>query len=470
MKIQHFILIGSLASLAVTAISCKKKSDEVVNISKPEFQAGQTISSDTLSGSVKGTLQKGKTYYFKSRVTVNAGDTLVMQSGVKLLALDPAAQLYIKGVFASLGSEQNPNWITGYEADKNPLTYKHTISGEDPNVDPAFKPNGKLWGGIQCDASCGLLDLKWTHLDFAGGSNGTTPLPGYKAGDDLFVILFQNPNGYLIIEDCWFYGSTTDAARVKGGYIHIMRNTAEKMSYNDGDVFNVKGDVIGDMAYNVIIGSAKGGTKASNKGNTVRQTNVNMYNNTYLNGGFRSVDPDRGANINYEEGARGMAYNNIMVNCRTGLRILENPVADTANMRYGNNLSYGDSASVVNQFYPPGHIRVPKSTDIPNPFSFLPSNYKPGDIYDGSSVIGKNNPQFVNYTLPQPSGNLRDITFIGAYNFRLKSNSPAIGAGYTDFTPLNSCAAITNEYLKPTVTAPNKDLGAYPTDGTGNKH
>jgi hypothetical protein len=67
-----------------------------------------------------------------------------------------------------------------------------------------------------------------------------------------------------------------------------MRNTAEKMCYNDGDCFNVKNATTGDMAFNLIIGTAKGGTKASNKGTYgATQTNINMYNNTYVSGGFR---------------------------------------------------------------------------------------------------------------------------------------------------------------------------------------
>lgn len=463
----------SAALVALGMYSCKKNSDEKVNISEPQFEAGQTISSDTLKGSVKGTMQSGKTYYFDGAVTINQGDTLVMQSGVKLLALSPNAVLLVKGSFVSLGTSDQPNWITGVDAYKNPSNYKHTDPNEDPNNDPAFKPSGKLWGGIQCDATCPLLDIKWTHLDFAGGNVGSNPLPGYKQGDDLFVILFQNPDGYMILEDSWVYGSTTDATRVKGGHIHIMRNTVEKLAYNDGDCFNVKSSTDGDMAYNLIIGTAKGGTKASNKGGGARQTNINMYNNTFINGGWRSVDPDRGANLNFEEGARGKAYNNIMVNCKTGLRILENPIADTANLAYGYNLSYGDSLSVVDEIYPLGHITIPQPTDIPDPATFYPgypNSYTLGQAYQAPGIVGKNNPMFVNYPLPQTAQHLRDITFQGNYDFHLKGSSPGIGKGYTGFTPLNTTAPVDNKYLKATVTPPNKDLGAFPTDGNGNKH
>ncbi|MDB5273565.1 MAG: hypothetical protein JWO58_1932 [Chitinophagaceae bacterium] len=466
------IYLGTLALLVLSFSSCKKKSDDA-SISTPEYKVGQAVSSDTLSGSVKGTMLANKTYYFATPVTINAGDTLVMQSGVKLLSLNPAAQLIVKGSFVSLGTQGNPNWITGVDAYAHPANYKLNTP-QNPNTDPGLMPSGKLWGGIQCDVTCPLLDLKWTHLDFAGGTaSSTNPPTGYTAGKDLFVIFFQNANGNLIIEDSWFYGSTTDCARINGGKIHIMRNTAEKIAYNDGDAFNAKNATVGDMAYNLIIGTAKGGTKASNKGAYgSAQCNINMYNNTYISGGYRSVDPDRGANVDYEEGAKGMSYNNILVNSKTGFRILENVIADTAHCFYGYNLNYGDSLAVVNSIYPPTHITKPNAHDIPNPATFYPgypNSYTLGETYNAPALIGQNNPKFVNFPLPV-TGVMSLYNYVGSYNFHLSSGSPAIGAGFTGFAPLNATQGITDPYLKATVTLPNVDLGAYPTDGSGNQH
>ena len=474
-KMKKSIYFGAIVLTALTVFSCKKKTvkTEETVVSEPQFQSGSAVSSDTLKGTVKGTLLAGKTYYFLDQVTINAGDTLVMQSGVKLLSLSPDAQLIVKGAFISLGTKANPNWITGKDAYLHPELYKLN-SLQDPNSDPGLKSDGKLWGGIQCDVTANLVDIKWTHLDFGGGTASATNTPaGYTAGGNLFLILFQNPNGCLILEDSWVYGSGGDATRVNGGKIHIMRNTVEKLSYNDGDAFNVKNASVGDMAFNLIVGTAKGGTKASNKGTYgSTQTNINMYNNTYVSGGFRSVDPDRGANVNYEQGAKGNAYNNIFVNCRTGLRILENPAADFANCHYGNNLSYGDNAAIVNEFYPTTHATEPQTTDIPNPTSFypgFPATYTKGQVYDAPSLVGQNNPKFVNFTLPV-TGTPSLYNFVGTYNFNLATGSPAIGKGYTGFSPLNATSEVTNQFLKATVTAPSIDLGAFSTNGQGNQH
>jgi len=482
MKIRNLFAASTVFAAMVVLASCSKESSTV---STPQFKTAVTLKKDTLSGSVKGTMTSGKTYYFASPVTINSGDTLVMQSGVKLLSLDPSAMLIVNGVFISLGTKAQPNWITGVDADKNPSTYKQTTY-LDPNTDKGLcltclNGTGKLWGGIQCSVTATLLDIKWTHLDFAGGTVATgSPLTSgfYAAGAALFVTYFQNPNGVYILEDSWVYGSTTDAARVNAGKIHFMRNTIEKLAYNDGDALNVKGGTVGDMAYNLIIGSAKGGTKASNKGIAVGspQCNINMYNNTYLNGGWRSVDPDRGANVDYEQGAKGLAFNNIMVNCKTGLRYLENPVADTVgnDSGYGNNLYYGDSVKVTDQFLPTTHLGKLNTTDIPAPGTYYTA-YKGIHwfivaTYDGTALVSQNDPKFVHYPLPITGQALRNITWADGFDFHLATGSPAIGKGTTAVTPINATISVSNKYLAATVTPPNKDLGAYPTDGTGNQH
>src|SRR5476651_741555 len=71
--------------VALTLNACHEK--EIVSISPPLIQTANAITSDTLKGTVKGTLLADKTYYFKTDITVNDGDTLLMQSGVSLIAL-----------------------------------------------------------------------------------------------------------------------------------------------------------------------------------------------------------------------------------------------------------------------------------------------------------------------------------------------------------------------------------------------
>src|ERR1700735_178688 len=73
-----FIVLG----LALTLTACHEK--EQVKISLALVQTANGITSDTLKGTIKGTLLSGKTYYFASDITVNDGDTLLRSSTAKL--------------------------------------------------------------------------------------------------------------------------------------------------------------------------------------------------------------------------------------------------------------------------------------------------------------------------------------------------------------------------------------------------
>ena len=189
----------------------------------------------------------------------------------------------------------------------------------------------------------------------------------------------------------------------------------------------------------------------------VPSSNVRIYNNTMVNCGYRRSSAGRGGSINFEEGASGMAYNNLIVNCKFGLRIVATPIADTANIRYGYNWYYADSLNVASQ---------PQSTDIPNPSTYLPAGWKVGDVYTApTSILEQNNPQFINGPVLMPVGFLlRDIAVVGNYNFALKASSPCIGVGYTGFSA-RADVPLDVRYGATEITLPGKDIGAYQSNG-----
>src|SRR5579872_606450 len=116
MKTLNSLAVITVVLTALFLSSCSKDSSSV---STPQFKTAVAITTDTLTGSVKGTLLTGKTYYFRGEVTVNSGDTLAIQSGVKLFSKTPNSVLLINGVFISLGTKENPNWITSADAYNN---------------------------------------------------------------------------------------------------------------------------------------------------------------------------------------------------------------------------------------------------------------------------------------------------------------------------------------------------------------
>ena len=194
----------------------------------------------------------------------------------------------------------------------------------------------------------GDVIIKWTHIEFAGspaGANNETAV--YKQGDPRYNIYFGNIKKNFIVEDSWFFGAKDDNIRVVGGKISIMRNTFE-LCGGAGASCDMKSGTVGDLAFNICIGSATNALKASDSGTSGTQCNVNMYNNTIVNGGYRQTKTGRGGSIDYEAGARGLVYNNLIVNCRFGVRITND--ADVANVVYGNQFFYGYSAAIVGQF------------------------------------------------------------------------------------------------------------------------
>ncbi len=446
--------------------SCKKQAEDVANIYKAPVLIATPISDAApLCGAIKGTMLSGKTYTIGCDVIVNAGDTLFLQPGVHINVTSNSA-IIIKGTFISNGTQANPNWITVDAVVKN------NTPGADPATDPAFA--GK-WKGLYADTSCYLMVLKWTHVEFGGSALGSTTAPkiANTSNTTAFTILFQNYRGNFVMEDSWVYGGVDDPIRISNGQIEMFRNTEEKGGLNGGDGFNVKGGTVGDMAYNFFIGNATSGQKVSNKGQPIGAPTsfVVMYNNTFVNCGYRQIQTGRGANINFEEGAGGKFYNNLAVNCKFGYRVVNTPVADTAHLSYGYNYQYGDSISVANQFYPVGYITRPQSTDNPAP-AYLPANYSLGSVYDGTAVVKVGNPNFINYPLPVTGGvKLRDIAAMGSFNFRLQAGSPCIGKGYTgiNLQPLKKVAedAVYGVTFYP---QPGADMGAYQFNGYGNSH
>ena len=463
MKQLSMTVLAIIAGI-VLFTSCKKKKD-ATSISVKQTQIGAVLTSDTLCGAVKGTMVSGKTYLLTCPVTVDFGDTLLMQRGVTINVVNPAAYILVQGVFLSIGSKDSANWITV----KSIAKQDNAGTANTPSSDPAFSSTN-LWLGIQCDTSCPLCVLKWTHVEFVGGAFSTTPpMSADKAGATAYSLYFTNPNGIFVFEDSWLYGGVDDGMRPNGKFF-IQRCTFEKEGFIGGDCINPKQGGVGIAAFNMFMGCATNGTKASDKGTstTAPTTQTDYYNNTYVNGGYRQAQTGRGGDINYEQGAFGQSYNNLIVDCKFGFRIVGNPAADTAHTHYGYNWSYGDADSIVDQFYPVGYITVPQSTDIPSP-TYLPSGYVLGATYTAHALVGTNNPMFVNYTLGT-SANI-NIDFASGYDFHLQSSSPALGKGYTSWTPHVPAGIVADPVFGPTtITPPNKDMGCYPSDGTGNKH
>ncbi len=505
------IFIALLATL--TIYSCKKNGEEIVEISKPLTVVGKSIGDTILPQKdsqgnaipLKGTMLSGKTYHIKADVTINAGDTLYVQPGTKVVvhgdgkSASTSPTIYINGTFVSDGSKEKPNWFSVFETatvKKSNPSFKDDVVG-----DPAY---AGYWGGFQCSPTAKLLILRWTHVEYVGGPWGVNaPDYGAKAGDPRFGVYMSSTSGSamgtMIIEDSWFYGSKDDCiGKCQNIYVSIMRNTFSKCGSTGGEGINLKDGVIGDMAYNLCYGIATNALKTA--GDIGKSTYVNIYNNTVVNTGFRQTKATRNGSINTETNAGGFIYNNIIANSKAGLRISfaseKGKPSDTLNTSYNNNLTYigrgtpmgGSEQFMV--FIESKQFTLKQSNDI--------NGYVNGAIIANGTNSGTNtasdslkyDPMFVNYNLATNSTgrNYRIAEIPAGASFKLSAGSPAIGAGVNqggsgkNAMPTKSSAPKLVQYGFPmkniqvggiygaNITPPNKDLGAFPTDGTGNKH
>jgi hypothetical protein len=224
-----------------------------------------------------------------------------------------------------------------------------------------------------------------------------------------------------------------------------------------------------------------------------------------VNCGYRQTKPTRNGSINTETNSGGYVYNNIIVNCKQGLRIShvsqKGTDVDTLNTSFGNNLTYVGTTAKDNLgnylllYIEPFQYTKKQPTDFNgyvNVKDSITADAAKRVISVGYNVVDTTlyNPKFINYdVVANAKGTAYRYAVIPAgADFHLASGSPAIGTGvYVGGTGINKMpskgiAPLLTQYGFPmhllgttgadaaSITPPNKDMGAFPTDGSGNQH
>lgn len=419
MKKISYLLMALLFVTSFSLTSCKDDEKPLV----------EEVGGGDLSGEVSGTLKKG-TYNIKSDIIVPAGKTLTLEPGV-ILAFDG------DGVSPETSPELklNGNLIAKGTAD-NPILFTVPADKRDPkNAYEGF------WGGIQAAATTEYIVLQYCIIEYTGGpADGNRP-DLYDAGAPRYAIHFGNPNGVMIFDHSILRHIADDGIRPQGGgKFAIMNSKFYNIGETGGEGINFKDGSVGDVCYNLFYGIATNGSKPAGKGDGVPQTNINNYNNTFINCGFRRVQSGRGGSINYEGGAKGMNYNNIIVNCRFGIRFRGDKLPDVANVKYGYTMYYATEATDKDNYFP--------STDVDGDGNRF-TKEQTGDILNSD-------PMFVNYAVATSKSTASPLD---AWNFKLKANSPGKGKGYTNFSPVHSSLSAGGSTY--TLPAPSADFGAF---------
>jgi hypothetical protein len=411
-KINLLFVIVSLLTLSVT--SCKKDSTTTTPIT-----GGTKGLSQNLKGVIKGVMKEDSTYYLVDNVTINKGDTLTIEPGVTVKSQGNYS-FNLSGNFICLGTEAKPILLT--------TNFASPVLGFG------------YWGGIQADSNALNVQIKFTHIDWTGGPAADLST---QAAVDISGTQAHDYGANIIIEDNWFFGSVDDGIHLAGQiHVSLKRNVMQHLGGPDGESMNIKSGVMGDIAYNYFWAAANNCIKLST-GSSLPQVAMNIFNNTLINGGWRKVGEFTNG-ILVDKNAVANIYNNILVGCRDGINVTSK--ADYANCMVGNNLVYAiDDSLAANVF--PGKITA-SASDITGSGKTLCSSV------------------FTNW---DPTVDLVDPIFSDLNVPSLATNSPAKNHGATT---LVGSGKVPTYYTIPgasSVTV-NKDMGAYPTDGTGNKH
>lgn len=417
--IQVSLLALAIAVLGFTA--CKKNTSTT-----PTFPKLQPV------GEVSGTWTQNSIVTINKDVVVPAGKSLTIEAGTHIifsgdsLGTASAPEFQVRGNLYVKGTKDNPVVFTVPDASQ---TLENRYKG--------------LWGGIQCASTSGEVSMDYATLAYAGapaGANSVFVELGEPEGDPRFALFYANVNGKIAIFNSTVENTADDGIRVKGGKMLLCNNTFAFIGGTGGEAMNIKTGVLGVMAFNLTYSSATNGPKWSNSGDLTPQTNCDAYNNTTVNSGWRRNKPGRGGSVNIEKAARGTAYNNLIVNCKYGVRVVGgSSVADTANLITDYSWYYGNDTLITHEFYPDNGLLTPN--DCP---------------HDVAGAVGANDPQFVGYDVS--TGRNVDLN-LSTLDFHLKSGSPALTGAFTGFTPVISSLNIGGTNF--TAPAPAGYFGAF---------
>jgi hypothetical protein len=423
----------TLSLLAVIAgglvcAGCDKETEE------PE---AQTI---TLSdNAVSGVWKKHTVVNVDRQVYVPAGQSLTIEEGVEVIVSAEAQDLNnTKIEFVVEGS------LYCYGTEAAPIVFTVPAGSRDNRTD------GRHWGGIIGATTCAEIVLSHVLVEYTGAIT-TQASPSVvkglfkpEGGEGMVAFNTNNPGGKYVISHSTFRYTGEDAIYVQGGECIFAHNLFYAVGNEGGEAINVKAGCKVDAAFNLMYSPNTNAFKLSNAGigGTRFQAQVNAYNNTIVNAGWRR-DPGKpkGGSV-WAEGGLVNVFNNIIVNCMFGAKA----------PHFGDGGEEGVvSGSVVDyNFYASGTAKSPVPQHQQNGTETAFDGFKNGvkDVIYGAHDIrgnapGANDPRFVAF--PFLTNPLLDFHYNPSWDFHLQAGSPALDAGEapTGFTPHFSAAGLT---------------------------
>ena len=388
---KQLLLLPVFAAIFVVACT-KDNTTDVAPVSKPDELS--------VSGEVSGTWKKSSIITVKGDIIIPAGKSLTIEEGVSIV-MDTTRkpEVIVNGNLYAIGTTANPIKFSVPEGAK---TAKYKF--------------GQLWGGILAAKTCTELVLDNVIMEYGGAvtteASTSVKLGLYKAVSGEFdpALWFSNTTGKMVVRNSTIRNWRDDATYIEGGSVIFNNNTFYTTGMSGGEGINIKAGVICDAAYNLFYSTNTNAFKLSNTGGRTPQAYMVAYNNTILNTGWRRPTI-KGGSIWLEQSVQADLYNNLMANCRFGIK-RDTKLPEDKRSILSNNYYYGFAQNTVTQFQPTADIMAGKNDVI-------------------GTKADDNDPKFVNYPT---NTDVMNADFNAAWDFHLSAGSPALGKGITTFT------------------------------------
>lgn len=443
MKRKFFSVFAMAALLMLAACSEDEPVNEEPGIEEPgteEPGGGESIY--PASAIVWG---KDSTVILTDHFVIPADRALYVEEGVTVIASNSEVkpEIVALGSMYCMGTAENPITFTVEESSKS----------------DRFSRN---WGGIICGFDCPELYLNYVTIEYGGAQTSEESesflnnLFKSETGEGVPAVHFCNRAGRMIITNCTLMNNAEDQIYITGGESIVAYNRFISNGYDGGDAINYKADCTVDAAYNLIYDANTNGFKLSNTDQFQKGTHIYAYNNTLVNDGWRRPGI-KGGSIWLEENIYAEVYNNLIYNCRWGLKH-DTELPEDPRSVITPNFYFASTEDGVKQ------MQADEAEGI-----LVGANDK------RSAAAGDNDPMFVNFT-PQSDMNINvganeagaPATWNNSWDFHLKAGSPALTGGKTDFTPNFASAGITMQGLAGIVEnntftspAPSEYFGAF---------
>ena len=414
----------------------------------------------TVTGNVEGVWPKYSVVSVNGQINVPVGKKLTIEEGVEV-------------IISSAGQDANNTKIEFiingnlycYGTEEAPVTF--TVPASERASANTF---ARLWGGIIGSSSCSEMALEYVLIEYTGAVTTKTS-PSVAAtlfkpdgGEGMVAFNTNNPSGKYVVINSTFRNNGEDAIYVQGGNCIFANNLFYAVGEAGGEAINVKAGCKVDAAFNMMYSTNTNALKLTNTGadgGDRYQAQINGYNNTIVNSGWRR-DPNKpkGGSVWAESGCLVNIYNNLIINCMFAAKAPMFGVDASDGPDLNSKIDYNYYASGTAKSEIPQHIANATTTAF--------DGFKAGikDVVYGTNdirgtAVSDKDPMFENF--PFATNSPLASTYNNSWDFHLKTGSPALTGAYTGFTPYFSASGITingKTYKSP---APAAYFGAFGT-------